>query len=317
MKGAIARTFYRFAGGEKTVPVTLGLRNIYILPTGYGLLYMTVLAGMLIGSINYNNNLGFLLTFLLGSLGVVAMLYTYGTLYGLQLRSATTLPVFAGSPMTVDIRVGGIGRPRMGLCWRIDATAQTAVDLEPGTGGGSVQVRVATRRRGPFRPGPLTIRSTYPLGLFRAWSRIDIGTEGLIYPRPLVGPVPMRAADRPAENADGETAATGGVDDFDGLAAYQTGDPPGRIHWQAFSRGRGLHVKRFVSGNGQAGMLDIDRLGGTDLERKLSVLCHHVIQADRQGRAVGLKLVRRSIPVGRGPTHRDRCLRALALVEKD
>lgn len=316
MSGALARTFYRFAGGRKTVPVTLGLRNIYILPTGYGLLFMAVLAGMLIGSINYNNNLGFLLVFLLGSLGLVAMLHTYGTLYGLQLHSATAVPVFAGASMAVDIRVGGIDRPRTGLCWRIDPQLQAVVDLEPATGDG-VRVHVATRQRGPLTPGPLTLRSTYPLGLFQVWSRIDTGVRGLVYPRPLAGPLPTNPADGPTEKRDRDAAPIRGVDDFDGLAAYQPGDPPGRIHWQAYSRGRGLHVKRFVSASGPAGVLDIDRLGGTDLERKLSVLCHHVIQADRLGRAVGLKLGRTAIPVGRGPTHRARCLRALALFEKD
>ena len=58
MTSAISRTFYRFVGGNTTIPVVLGLRNIYILPTSYGMLYLTVLGAMLIGSINYNNNLG-------------------------------------------------------------------------------------------------------------------------------------------------------------------------------------------------------------------------------------------------------------------
>jgi hypothetical protein len=93
---AIARAFYRLVGGNTTVPVTLGLRNIYILPTGHGMLYLAVLGAMLIGSVNYNNNLGFLLSFLLGSLGLTAMMHTYSMLYGLRLVSATAMPVFAG-----------------------------------------------------------------------------------------------------------------------------------------------------------------------------------------------------------------------------
>jgi uncharacterized protein (DUF58 family) len=302
-------------GGEKIVPVTLGLRNIYILPTGYGLMFMAVLTGMLIGSINYNNNLGFLLVFLLGSLGLVAMLHTYGMLYGLRLVASTAAPVFAGQPLIVSVAIDGGDRARMGLGWGIDQNPRHTADLLPGASG-TIQVRVPTRHRGPMTPGWLYISCVYPLGLFRAWSRIDPHLTGLVYPRPLSGPAPVAITPGSADAADDQPAPIAGVDDFAGLSAYQPGDLPARIHWRAFSRGRGLQVKRFAGQGGQAGLLDIDRLSGADIEKKLSILCFHVLQADRQGRTVGLKLGPRSIAPGRGALHRERCLRALALFQE-
>ena len=116
-------------GGSTTVPVVLGLRNIYILPTGYGMLYLTVLGAMLIGSVNYNNNLGFLLTFLLGSLGLTAMMHTYSMLYGLRLVSATAMPVFAGESVDVDLRVADVDQPRTGLCWYFKAADRIRADF--------------------------------------------------------------------------------------------------------------------------------------------------------------------------------------------
>ena len=51
---------------------------------------------MLAGSINYNLGLGYVLTFLLGGLGVVGMLHTWRNLAGLVLTPGRTNPAFAG-----------------------------------------------------------------------------------------------------------------------------------------------------------------------------------------------------------------------------
>ena len=310
MTSAIARTFYRFVGGNTTIPVTLGLRNIYILPTGYGLMYLTVLGAMLIGSVNYNNNLGFLLTFLLGSLGLTAMMHTYGMLYGLRLTAATAMPVFAGMPVEIEITLAGVDRSRTGLRWYFNAADPVAADFRP-KAQARVLVRAATDYRGRLDPGRLRIICDYPLGLFQAWARINTGLNCLVYPRPVSGPAP--AAITLAGTGGDDIARAAGVDDFQGLSAYQPGDPPGRIHWQAYSRGRGLHTKTFAGQAGAGFLLDMSAIKGDDTERKLSVLCFHVLQCHHQRSSYGLRLHGQTIPAGNGRGHRDRCLRALAL----
>jgi uncharacterized protein (DUF58 family) len=297
-------------GGKKTVPVTLGLRNIYILPTGYGLMYLTVLGAMLIGSVNYNNNLGFLLTFLLGSLGLTAMMHTYGMLYGLRLVAATAEPVFAGNPAEIQITLAGVARPRTGIRWYFKADDTVSIDFRP-QAPARVVVRAATDRRGLVDPGWLRIACDYPLGLFQAWARINTGLNCLVYPRPFSGPAPV--ANTLAGRGGDDIARRAGVDDFLGLSAYQPGDPPGRIHWQAYSRGRGLHTKTFAGQAGVGFMLDMNAIRGDDTERKLSILCFHVLRGHHQRSSYGLRLAGQTIPAGNGRGHRDRCLRALAL----
>lgn len=303
-------TFYRMAGGNTTIPVTLGLRNIYILPTGYGLLYLVGLTAMLIGSINYNNNLGFLLTFLLGSLGLTAMLHTYGMLYGLRLATAAGSPVFAGEPMDVEIVVAGVKRPRTQLRWYFSPDHMVVVNHLPG-GPTRVRVPVITGERGWFSPPPLRIACDYPLGLFRAWSRIHADIREVVYPHPLKGPQP--GIDTLAGHGEEGAFPVAGTDDFTGLNVYQPGDSPQRIHWQAYSRGRGLFVKQFGGLAGAGTMLDMERLKGENLEKKMSVLCFHVLSAHRQRLRFGLKLIGRVVPLDTGKAHRDRCLRILAL----
>ncbi|PID39932.1 MAG: DUF58 domain-containing protein [Proteobacteria bacterium] len=307
---AVARTFYRFVGGNKTVPVSLGLRNIYILPTGYGLLFLVVVGAMLIGSINYSNNLGFLLTFLLGSLGVTAMMHTYGMLYGVRLVSATARPVFAGEAALVELTIAAVNRRREHIRWYFEDQPPTVADIRPGAPA-RLDVKIATTRRGILDPGWLRIACDYPLGLFRAWARIRTDTTCLVYPRPVSGPAPQSTV--PVKESEGDHLPVLGVDDFGGLANYQPGDPPGRIYWPAYSRGRGLYVKTFTGQAGAGLMLEMDPRLGENTEQQLSVLCFHVLRAYRRRQAYSMTLPGQQIPAGNGPRQRERCLQALAL----
>ena len=45
-------------GRDETLPIVLGQRRIFILPTGAGYLFAVVLAVMLLGAINYTLSLG-------------------------------------------------------------------------------------------------------------------------------------------------------------------------------------------------------------------------------------------------------------------
>ena len=78
-------------------PVTrLESRRVYILPTAVGLVFALMAFTMLLGSMNYNNNLSFVLTFLLTGLGFVAMHQCQRNLVGLEVSFAGVDPVFAG-----------------------------------------------------------------------------------------------------------------------------------------------------------------------------------------------------------------------------
>ena len=57
--------------------ITLDQRRIFILPTRRGLGFALVLVLMLLGDINYNLSLGYVLTFLLATLAVLSMLHAF------------------------------------------------------------------------------------------------------------------------------------------------------------------------------------------------------------------------------------------------
>src|SRR3982751_3383452 len=65
---------------------TLTQRNVYILPTRPGFMLGATLVVLLVASINYQLNLGYLLTFLLAGCVAVGMHVCHGTLRGLSMN---------------------------------------------------------------------------------------------------------------------------------------------------------------------------------------------------------------------------------------
>src|SRR6202451_1875882 len=85
--------------------VTVAQRRLYILPTPQGFLFGLTLFVMLLGSLNYANSMGFMLTFLLFSLVVISMNAAHANLLGLELVAASAEPVFAGETARFHLAV--------------------------------------------------------------------------------------------------------------------------------------------------------------------------------------------------------------------
>ncbi len=293
-----------------SLPLTLQRRRIYILPTSYGLLFIITLAGMLMGSVNYNNNLGFLLTFLLGSMAFVSMIHTYKNHLGIQLVSARAAPVFAGDRATFEVIVRTIQGRKLAIDFGFKEEAPVQKDL-PADADVKIELRHSARERGYVLPGPLIVATRYPLGLFRSWSLLYLDVKCLVYPRPLPAPF-QPTAETGAGDGDADSDIPG-ADDFQGLRSYQPGDSLHQISWKAYSRGQGLFTKTFTAQTGAAVLLDWDRTPGRDVEKKLSRLCDMALKAHGRRIAYGLNLPGRTIAPDVGHIHKHRCLKALAL----
>ena len=292
------------AGGR----VRVGRRQIYILPTRAGLGFGLLLLLMLLGSINYANNLGFLLTFLLAGLGVVAMLHTWRNLNGIEILAGRPQPVFAGDRARFPIRLRhGDGGEHPGIRLRLDDQT-AAVDL-PAAGETVVELALGAGRRGRLPLPRFSIDTTWPLGLLRAWAFVEAGHELLVYPRPGPSIPPPQAADyRPSARGDKGV----GADDFVALRHYRPGDSPRHLHWKSLARGQGLQTKQF--GGDRADRLWLEwALTPGDSETRLSLLCRAVLDASDDQLEFGLRLPGEEIPPARGPAQRRRCLERLAL----
>ncbi|MDM8522601.1 DUF58 domain-containing protein [Desulfococcaceae bacterium HSG8] len=301
----------RQTNSEASFPQTLDRKRIYILPTRHGLLFIIILGTMLAGSLNYNNNLGFLLTFLLGSMAFVSILHTFRNLSGIQVVSVRTTPVFANETAVFEFIVRTTPPARAAVSFSFFKGEESCRELFSNKDN-QVRVQIASGQRGRFRPGSLTVSSMYPLGLFRAWSNLRFNLKCTVYPAPLSTVFNPEIGACSDSNNDAEASAGPGVDDFQGLKPYQPGDSLRHISWKAYSRGRGLFTKSFTGGSVSSVFIDWSKFRDTDTERKLSRLCDMVLKANRMNLDYGLKLPGKMIDPGKGEIHKHQCLKILA-----
>ncbi|MBL8517677.1 MAG: DUF58 domain-containing protein [Betaproteobacteria bacterium] len=310
LRERIADWIYR-AKAPETPPVVLVQRRIYIVPTRHGYLFAFILVLLLLASINYQISLGYLLVFLLASIGGTGMLHTWRNLAQLSLAPGRVEPVFAGDTAQFTLRLGDTTLPRFSVAVRRSQGEAEYADV-PQAGTATVALPVAAEKRGWLSLGRLEIFTHYPFGLFHAWSYVDFGTRCLVYPRPDpgAGPLPVEAS----QHGDG-TSMIPGEDEFHALRGWRPTDSPRHIAWKALAREQGLLSKEFMSTASSDLWLAWEHFPSLGTEERLSKLTFWVLEADRLGLAWGLKLPGVNIPLNGGDAHRLACLEALALFQ--
>ena len=283
--------------------------KVYIWLTRYGVLYLVVLLVMLLGALNYTNNMGLLLTFLLVGISLISLFATHRTLAGIKATKIRTTTTFSGDPMTVTLEVKSKAVPVPKFQFTVnDTTGQGALDAGE---TGAFSLSLPTDARGHVPLDRVRIETVYPLGLFRSWRTFWFdGARGVVYPMPHAGPIPFDSTDGAGET--GTSAAKPGAEDFNGHRHYQPGDPPRHIDWRVYSRGQGLFTKTFAAPTAMERYLNWDRLPEGDAEHRLSVMCHAILKAHREQWQFGVLLPWAKVSPAAGPRHVHGCLSHLA-----
>ena len=285
-------------------------RRIYILPTGVGLIFGLMTFAMLLGSMNYNNNLSFVLTFLLVGLGFVSMHQCQRNLVGLEVSFAGIDPIYAGQLADFKIAVTNhSGKHRHHLQLYAGNVASEIDDLAPGESR-VLHLEMPTKHRGHIALQRFGVRTEFPFEMFRSWAWIHMDLTGLVYPRPADdAPDPP-----PTETARGHRQHDArGEEDFAGLRKFHDGDSPRHISWKAYARSGDLLTKQFSGADTSSQWLDFSQIANTDTELRLSTLTRWIVDADRVQRDYGLRIPGQEYLPAHGGAHRHRCLAALAL----
>lgn len=317
-------------GGRRGVEhgeVLLDRRRVYILPSRAGLLFAAAMLMMLLGSINYLLQLGFLLTFLVTSMALVAMYHTHRNLARLTLTAHRAENVFAGDLATFEIsvhnptpearhalefeplpgerRARGARRPGGG------APPVTSADI-PALGSREIRVAVPTGARGRLPCPRLRVQTRFPFGLWQAWSYYTPPLTAIVYPAPERDSPPLPVGATGSDDEDTGLVVSG--DEFAGVRPYQPGDPLKRVAWRLAARSDELTVKLFEGHARGEVVLDLaacdSALGD---EQKLARLCRWVLMAEAAQVRYALHLPGARVGPGLGAEHRERCLTALAL----
>ena len=290
--------------------VTLDQRRIFIFPSRAGFFFGLSLLVMLTTAVNYQNNMTYALTFLLATMFVVATLHTYANLSGLTIRALRAQSVFPGQQAEFELQLERTRRRAhfaLHLKWPDSTEALVNIVDQDSI---RVSLHNAVGNRGWFSPGRLLLESSYPLGLLRCWTWIDLDLYALVYPQPLPSAdLPGLSTDRP----DGASVPVPGSDDFYGFRDYRQGDSPRHLHWKGLAKGQALQSKQYTAYADRSVWLDWELFVGLPVEQRLSHLCYWALEFEKRGEEYGLRLPGVVVEPDTGEKHLTHVLQSLAL----
>lgn len=292
------------------LPIVLGRKRIYILPTGFGAGFAVILMVMLLGALNYSNNAALLLTALLGAVAAGSLLTTFRAMNGLRLDAVRAGSAHAGEAIRLDLDFAVAARARHALC--LDIAGQTLPFHIADHHGRTLELYLPTTRRGWMPLPRMRLHTTWPFGMFRAWSVIHPDQRVLVYPHPETGGPP------PPGSASGDRRQPSRPlhgNDFAALRAYRPGDPKKLVAWKASARHEDLLVREFERpASRHERTLDWNATAGLDHEARIARLARWIDEARAAGTKWTLRLPERRLGPDGGGEHYHQCMRALALL---
>jgi uncharacterized protein (DUF58 family) len=310
-------------------------RNLYILPTGAGWLLLATLLVLLLASVNYQINLGYLLTFLIAGCAIISIPMAHNTLRGLQWHIRAPAPQYAGRPVLLDIHLQNPSkRQRLGVGLRLqamtDATPHTAAmdslnwhDCTPESTQ-TIQLAWQGPARGWHDLPAIHIETRFPLGIFCVWSVWRPASQVLLYPDPETPTPALPAQSSGVHRQDipphDPSLLTGVSDELpEDIRPYLRGDSPRHIVWKKVAQTGELVSRENRHPDSRSLWLDFDAAAPQrGHEAALRRLCAWVQLASAQDQPFGLRLPPAAgqpaivLPPASGDAHRQRCLQALA-----
>lgn len=291
----------------ENLPLKINWRRIFILPTKPGLFFALVAFVMLVASLNFNNNMGLMLTFLLMGLAQVALYRVFFNLRNLVINNVTAKPVFLGKKAIFTIHLHA-NESKYDICVKNNNDENCLVELSAESPN-TVVYSLNTTQRGWLKCGKVKILSSYPFGLFYAWIWTHFKTKCLVYPAPENSPPPL------PRNAldEGNTTVIIDGEDFHGLKPFQSGDAMRLIAWKRTAQTGELISREFQHTQGEKLLLDFSQIPSSDIELKISRLTAWVLIANQKQLDYCLKLPQFDSEFGYSTKHYLSCLKALAL----
>ena len=303
-------------------------RNIFIVPTRFGISFVFFILLLFLLGTNYQNNVIILISYLLGSFYIVVLNHSFFNLSGLRFQASNSIQGFVDSQVYFPIVVSN-SKTRFNVSFSFDQGAEltklTAQQTKPtqttieqlAVGESHIKVPYLIGKRGHYALSRVLIRSEFGFGLFKAWTRLDFAQQVTAYPKPIAYAWAETQQDGDAEQIENSVEShqdsfQAGQDEFHQLQHYQLGGPYSRVAWKQVARGQGWLTKQYqkvLSGKLQ---LDFDHLPSGTLEQRLSWLSYAIKDCSEQQIAFSLKLPNQTIAYDNSPQHTLKCLAALA-----
>jgi uncharacterized protein (DUF58 family) len=285
--------------------------RIYIFPNRFGFLGFALFLVMLAGGATYQNNLVFMMAFLIISLSLVAILQTARNLRDLEILSLNVDSNFAGQSTTarlsltngstdpkinLEIIAEYIGENKSKLKFK---TTFLATSLETSSTATFKSTLNLPTKRGEYKLRRLRVGTSAPYGLFGSWIYLPCKSNFVVYPEPLG-----------TRQLPTTTHAMG--EDFSGHKNYVVGDSMNRIDWKIFSRHRELFVKEYLDGANPRLEFTYNDQSENAVEQQLSQLSLWLSMAREKNYDFKLKMPHFQTDFACDTNHYMRCMREIS-----
>jgi hypothetical protein len=346
----------------------LNHRNIFIFPAKFGLLFLSLCVLLFLLGTNYQNNLMLLLCYFLLAIFLVNLLASYINFARIDLQIGKCSEVFVRDNLHIPLwlnanknghflakfPVNGLLHFKFQAIKRQSCKKTKTQQNQPSTlidtnaFSNPINLSQKCQQRGKLVLSRVTVKSFYPLGLYKCWTHLAFTHQITVFPKPLPCEIQLHISEHNSIKKSGETAnEQAGHDDFSHLKAYQLGEPLNHVAWKQLAKGRGMVSKHFSSTGNYIGWLKLsteyknlshlnielkttvkkvaldknglnrNRLNSSGLDKELGKLCFQVIELSRTHRTFGLDLGKQCIAPNSGSAHRLACLHALAYFSEE
>lgn len=290
----------------------LAQRNIFILPSRFGLSFIAFIILLFILGTNYQNNLIIIMCYLLSSLFISTMFYSFFNMAGLSITAKGTFNGFAGDDINIPLEVSAA---QLKQAFSFNFSNHQLVEVLSVHESKMINLPVKFKTRGKRTLNRLIISSEYPLGLFKCWTKLQFDIDVITYPKPLKCDL-ISTNENIEELQENVTGNMIKGDDFYELKQYQMGEPLSHVAWKQVAKGDVWQTKHYSQPQGQSIILLINDMPSHSVENKLSNLCYLVLQYQQAGIEFGLQLpdgaLSTRVDIGSGENHIKQCLTALA-----
>jgi len=283
------------------------MKKIYCFPNSFGFVGFTLFLVILLAGGTYQNNLVFMMAFLVLSVGLIAILQTARNIRDIEIVNVHIEPNFAGENTTAWVTVKNTSTTlKLDLDIQLENPKVKALgriqQLEPQA---TTHLRLDFKmplQRGQHTISRVRIKTSYPYSLFVAWAFVKNKYVYIVYPQR-----------RGQAQLPTSTLVSG--EDFSGHKNYVAGDNMSRIDWKIYSRRENLMVKEFKDDVQKSLIFILQNTPGEDTETRLSQLALWTELAEKNSIEYQLILPKHTSSFGHGKLHFTSCLERLALYQ--
>lgn len=277
----------------------LNRKNLWMVPTSGGLWMFCFWLFLLLGAVNYQNNLGFMMVFLIASVGVLSILISFRNLSSRSLSVAKDQWLFAKTLGALKLNTHS---PRDSHQLSLSMLGQSQTWKRASSG--SIELNWTPSNRGRVTLDQIEVGSLFPFGWLSVRTRWASPGEVIVFPTPIAAP---------------NSARLGGVghsvgsqpSDFD-LRPYRVGDRLNAVQWK-YNRPYRQWLVSAPFASGDVDTIDWRSYNEFPAELAISYMTDRVLNCESREAPYKLVLPGTQLGPDSGEGFLRECLTALAL----